>query len=282
MRLHKAVLPSSSFTITLMGDLHIGSNGCHVEGIQKVIDNVASTKRSYFVSMGDNVDAVCTDDKRYHYVKGDSPLPLQQCATAVELLKPAAKKCLLILKGNHEDTLHRFGDITCELIAKPLGAAYGGYVSKLGVYDKHGLIFKAYLWHGPMRGAISSKAKDYTQRQANMKASVRRYLENKASDCAILAMGHSHLLLLSEPAPKLLMSDDGEKMISSYLPRPEGHETYIEPDRRWYVNTGSYLKSQILGDDSYAEKAGYDPIELGHAEVVVEDRKIVDIRKVVA
>lgn len=280
MRLLKAKMPSS-FRLVLMGDLHIGSNGCHTGGIMTLMDEIAASSDMYFVCMGDWVDAVCSDDKRFHYTKGELSLPLQQCALAKELISPAAHRCLAALKGNHEDKLHRFGDITQDLIAAPLRIPYGGYVCKLALEDSWGPLFKSYLWHGPLRGSVTSNAKDYAQRQANMKAAVRRYLENKASDSSVMALGHTHRLLIMEPAPKLLMSDDGVQLKSSYLPHPEPGARYIEPDSRWYVNTGSYLKSQVLDEDSYAELAGYDPIELGHAEIVVEDRKIVAVKRMV-
>ena len=280
MRLLTAKVPSS-FKLVLVGDIHLGGNGCHVEGVKKLVNSIKREQNTYFVNMGDTVEAICSDDKRFHYVKGAESLPIQQCAMAVELFKPAKDKCLAWLKGNHEDKLHRFGDIANDLMAQPLGVPYGGYVCKLAIRDAFGLLFKAYLWHGPIRGSVASNAKSYVQQQANMKASVRRYLEGKASDCAVMAMGHTHKLLLTEPSPKLLMTDDTIQLKASYLQPPEPGETYLEPDRRWYVNTGSYLKSQVLGDDSYAELAGYDPIEIGHIEIIVRDRKIVAVQRVV-
>ncbi len=280
MRLLTATAPSS-FKLVLLGDLHIGSNGCCIEGLKRLLNRIKKDKSTYYVNMGDSVEAICSDDKRFHYVKGAEALPIQQCAMAVDLFRPVASKCWAWLKGNHEDKLHRFGDIANDLIARPLGVPYGGYVCKLSMSDKFGHLFKAYLWHGPLRGSVASNAKCYVQQQANMKASVRRYLESKASDCAVMAMGHTHKLLLAEPSPKLLMTDDTKQLKASYLQPPEPGESYLEPDRRWYINTGSYLKSQILGDDSYAELAGYDPVEIGHIEITVQDRKITAVQRVV-
>jgi hypothetical protein len=253
-----------------------------VQGVKALLDRIARSKDMFFVNLGDTVDAICSDDKRFHCSPNGNPLPVQQCEAAVKLFAPAARRCWAWLNGNHEEKLHRFGEIARDLMAVPLNVPYGGYACKLELRDKFGLLFKLYLWHGPIRGSVHSNAKDYTQRQANMKASVRRYLENKATDCAIMAHAHVHKLLVAEPAPKLMIADDGDKLTSGYLPPPEAGETYLEPDRRWYVSTGSYLKSQVLGSDSYAELAGYDPIELGHAEIVVEDRQIVTIKRVVS
>lgn len=280
MRLMRSVIPSSC-TVALFGDTHDGSRGYDKTGVDRLVDKIASDRNMRWAHMGDACDAICSDDKRFVFDPG-VPVPLQQARSVVSTFKPIAKKGIAFLQGNHENKLHRFGDFAKELIADPLGVPYGGYVCKVQLADKFGPICKLFLWHGPIRGSITSSAKDHQQRQANMKAAVRRYLENKASDCAIEALGHVHKLILVEPAPKLLLEDDGEKLHSRYLPAPRGSETYIEPDSRWYCSTGSYLKSQMLGCDSYAELAGYDPIELGHIEIDIRDRVIAGVRRVVA
>lgn len=617
MRLITATVPSSC-TVALLGDTHDGSLGYDKTGVDRLVDKIAGSKNMRWAHVGDVCDAICSDDKRFVF-NPDIPVPLQQTKSVVATFRPIAKKGLVMLKGNHDDKLHRIGEFLRDLIAEPLGVPFGGYTCKVQLADKHGPVCKLFLWHGPIRGSVTSNAKDYQQRQANMKARVRLYMENKASDCAVMAMGHcfdeeteiltptgwkkhqellpgqkvmtlnrdtgyleyntveqvhrytdykellhcsgksydfmvtpehglwtcsglsgsgranpykeetakeaegklrimrcsglmspdapglplndaqigflawlmaegslscdgkgainsiriaqsdapdgrlrallecvdgsglnwtmsrryiagveekckdgtsvthnynayrvtidqareaaawitqylssekdvhgalwgmnsqqaavfirnymradghvyrsdtgqlattrksyadllhgllvkagmrgtlsyreskgqytisvtkrtevtvkkerwsrvpysgvvwcvsvpngtlvvrrrgkhlitlnTHKLLVVEPAPKLLIEDDGTKLRSRYLPAPLGSESYIEPDSRWYCNTGSYLKSQMLGHDSYAEMAGYDPIELGHIEVDIEDRKIARVRRVVA
>ena len=280
MRLLSREVPDS-FTLDLLGDAHIGSVGCHFGGLVRWMDSIQGRDDALWANLGDTCDAICTDDKRFVFNK-DVALPIQQADDAVALFRPVASQCVAWLEGNHEFKLHRFGDYTRDLLCKPLRVPFGGYVCKVALRNQAGPVLKVFLWHGPIRGSVTSNAKDFQQRQANMKATVRRYLENKASDCAVMAFGHTHKLLVVEPAARLLMDDNGAAIQHRYLEAPLGSERYLEPDRRWYGNTGSYLRSQMLDQDSYAELAGYDPIELGHLRVTVQDRRLVSVDRVVA
>lgn len=274
-------LVKSDCDIYLHSDSHEGTMNCHTDGIDKLVDEVASNKKAYWVHLGDAIEAITTDDKRFSSETNREPIPLKQARSARDRYAKISKKCLAWLKGNHEESLSRFGDLTESVICEGRLYPYGGYVCKLALSDKHGALHKQFLYHGPRMARLSSNAKDHTQRIANMKAALRRCLENKACDCLVMAMGHTHKLLVSEPHPRLLMSDDGTKLVQHYLRVGDESANYIEPDCRWYCNTGSYLKSSIMGADSYAEIAGYDPIELGHLVVRVRDRKVVAIDRVV-
>ena len=53
---------------------------------------------------------------------------------------------------------------------------------------------------------------------------------------------------------------------------------YIHPDNRWYVNTGSFCRLYVEGVSGYAERAGYDPMEIGFPVLRVRDGKIQGIR----
>ena len=55
---------------------------------------------------------------------------------------------------------------------------------------------------------------------------------------------------------------------------------YIEPNHRYYVNTGTFLKTYGLGVDGYGERRGYDSIERGWVVVMVRDGKLTEVRKV--
>jgi len=62
-----------------------------------------------------------------------------------------------------------------------------------------------------------------------------------------------------------------------------GKDSFIHPDLRWYVNTGSFYKLYADGKNvsGYAERAGYDPNELGYVVVRVKDGIINDVERVV-
>ena len=278
MRLLKATIPSNC-DIALHGDTHFGSANCADDSVDEMLAWVMEKPNRRFVHMGDAIEAITTDDKRYQHRDDDTPIPLLQCKSVVSRYRAARKRGLVWLLGNHEFTLHRFGNLA-EHMANELGIPYGQWTTKLDLHDKHGRIGKIFLAHG-VGHVLNSNAKDYEQRVANMKASVKMRLVHKAADCIVMGFGHTHKLLVVDPAQRLILTDDGEQLHHKYLGAGDGAADYIEPDRRWYVNTGSFLRTYALDDSSYAERAGYDPIELGFAIVKIRNRKVVGVEKVV-
>lgn len=255
-----------------MGNI-MSSRDCH----ERVLEWIAMKRDRYFCSLGDEVEAICVDDKRFQWDAADPEnfIPLQQIKTVIKLYEKVAKRGLVWLDGNHNFALHRFGNLAAHA-AGELQIPFGTASCKLLLKDKHGPIAKVFLMH-PSRVTIRSNAKDWEQRRANMQASLKRLLVNKAGDCLVMAMGHVHLLLTVPPAHRLILTDDGKDIRQTYLGAGDGNGGYIEPERRWYAATGSFLRTQVLGISGYAERMAMDPVELGHVVVRVRDRKIVAV-----
>ena len=280
MRLLTATMPAN-YDLALVSDMHEGNRGCSHEGQADFREWLMGGNNRFFCHGGDAIEAITTDDGRYVYNKDqDAPIPLQQAQAVAEQYKPCRKRCLAWMAGNHEGMLHRVGDLTRDVICKDIGVKYGGRIMKLALNDRHGLQFKLFYVH-PSRTTIRSNAKDYTQQQANKLARLKMLLEQKAGDCLVMGIAHVHQLLVLDPVPRLILADDGESIHQRYLGAGDGAAGYIAPDRRWYCATGSFLRSQMLGTDGYAEVAMYDPVELGYIVVEVRDRKVVAVRRVV-
>jgi len=278
MNLLSATLPDS-FKLVLCGDTHEGNVAQYGKGIDQLIEWIGDSG-AYFAFLGDEADCVCSDDKRYKHSASKDPFPIRQANAVVERWKPISRRGLVWLNGNHNEKLARFGNLTKDVVCRGLGIPYGTWTCKLRINARDGRqMFKMYLTHG-FRGSITSNAKDWEQRMANMKAALKMRLVHKAGDCLVMAMGHLHKLLLVEPAKRLILSDDGGKIRQLYLASGDGTHPYIEPDRRWYCCTGSFLRTFVEGDDSYSEIAGYDPVELGYILLSVANRKIVSIEPV--
>ena len=110
-----------------------------------------------------------------------------------------------------------------------------------------------------------------------------------------MAKGHTHKLIVSKPAKELYLTDDGERITQRYTYDDLQRESYIDPNLRWYVNTGSFLKlyhepieqedehgnKERLPISGYAEQGEYDPVELGFAVIEVRDRQVTDVKKIV-
>lgn len=271
--------------MALIGDTHFGSSLICEEGVDIAIEWL--DKRMHFgFHMGDWMESFLVDDP---YFQADTTSIIgadKQRDYVIKKFYSVRRHLIGGLMGNHELRLLKYGNPVKD-ICKGLNIAYGTYVSVLRLYDKQGYLFSLYLGHGWR--SISSNAKDFEQRQANMKAVLKMQLKYKAGDCLVMGIGHTHKLLKVEPTPQLYLMHEGEmgkgKQQSYYLNEDKvtGRE-FIDPDQRWYVNTGSFYKlaTELLGDDGepisgYAECKGYDPIELGFPVLSVRDRELQNI-----
>lgn len=261
--------------IYLHGDTHEGNSASATGELDRFLNKVAREKNSYLVHMGDEIEATMIDHKYYDPLTTDEALPLFQMKNVVKRYKKVAKKTLVWMYGNHPRRLAKFGNLTQELCER-LGVNFGTYSCKLILENaKTGaLIGKMFLHHG--FGSIKSNAKDFEQSNANKKANLKKKLVGKAADCIVMAIGHTHQLLCVDPAKKLIMLDDGEKLKQEYLQIANSSDSYIEPDRRIYLNTGSFVKTYIEGVDTYSDIAGYDPAEIGYCTVHIKDGKVVN------
>ena len=280
MQLFSRALPADC-NIYLASDLHVGSLNTHYHGIQGLVDAVAKDKKGFLILLGDLGEAICVDDKRFDPETNDPALtvPVRQYERVVDLLKPIAKKILYINDGNHDYKLARVINFVRDVVCKQLDVPYGTYSSKLTVCDGKGNPqFKLFTTHG--YGNVNSAADDPIRRDANQRLSLKRKLQNKAADVSLMAMGHTHKLLVTPPTHALYLCDDGTKINQRYL--TPVHETgeYIHPDHRWFVNTGSFLKNFCLGASSYSERFGYDPVPLGYVKAEITDYKIRDCKRI--
>jgi len=276
MRLLTVKLPPDC-DIGLHGDTHFGNALMSRDKLDLFRRWVRRRKSRFWVHMGDGVDAIPTNDPRYYDGESEQDIPLLQVSECVRFYRGISNRCLVWIKGNHPQKHHRIGNLAKE-ICRRLDVEYGTWTTKLRLInqDTGKQMVKLYLTHS-VGNTLNSRAKDYEQRIANMNASLKRRMAPLAGDCLIMAMGHTHKLLNCRPAKRLILYDDGEKIKQKYLEAGDGDAEYIEPDRRWYVNTGSFVKLHKLDTDGYAERAGYDPIELGFIIVKIRKGEVVDV-----
>ena len=268
-----------------MGDTHEGTVLQAKDAIQEFINMVLEpydgVKTNYVIHHGDEIEAFTVDHKFYNAETSNEPIPLQQAKEVIKDFKPIRKNILAWLLGNHPWALHKFGNITRDVICKELGIEYGTYTLKYSFNNKKNETqWKLFATHG--RKGISSTADDPSRREANMKLILKRHLQHKASDAQILSKAHSHKLLILEPTANLYLYDDGEKIKKGYTkPIVYLEHSYIPPDQCWYVNTGSFLKLYEMGVSGYAEMAEYDPVEIGFAIAKVRDHHVIGVDKII-
>ncbi len=272
-RVHKLYLAS---------DFHDGSANRHRDGQLALYERIAKEKDSRLLEGGDDIEGIVVDDKRYiqESVDTKTSVPLLQAQNCVKERWEIRKKIVGKLIGNHEVTLLKFGNLMRDIICKDLGVPYGTYTCVLTVRDLQGKqMYKVFYTHG--RRNIGSTSEDPKRRKANMEYQLKKHLYRKMADCLIMAEGHHHKLLISEPEPELQLVSTGKRLHQTYTRNP-GSVREIPPDLRYYAGTGSYRG--LYGEPGkidYGEIGGYDPEELGsvcfhmNGDTVEEAEKVI-------
>jgi predicted phosphodiesterase len=262
-----------TFEIIAGSCTHVGSIMCHRNGIYKTVNYIRSTKNCYFIHLGDWIEAVMTDDKRYNappkeLQDKEQPVPLLQADDAVSMFEPIKDRIIVGLSGNHERKLNRFGNIA-KYICRELQIPYGTESCRIILNYKHEPMFNIFAMHG--NRIFTSNAKDFEQRIANKKAALKLYLQEQMGNAAVMLCGHAHWIGIVPPAPRLYLVDTPDGMKQDYLSGSTA-PGYISPDQRWYACCGSARKSRLDGYDDYAQN--YPPVELGFVKIIVQDGKI--------
>jgi hypothetical protein len=277
-----------SWNLFLAGDSQWGNIGTHEKGIDKFFDMVHSEYRgcshNRVAWMGDTIDTIDIADKRFDFRESKMHLIRSQRDHALNRLSAIKNELIIFLNGNHEQrVINTYGDISDEMAAW-LGCVYGTRCCVpqfIGPNDR--LQFRTFLHHG--FGKLLSNAKDWVQSQANLKAALKQRLQHLFSGAALMAMGHTHQLHVVSPDPSLqITTDDAGELQQVYRERDE--RTYIDqaaaivPEQyRWYVNTGSFLRTYTEGVDGYAERAGLRPVEMGFAVACIRDGRLTKVYK---
>lgn len=278
MNILEATVPSNC-DIVLMSDTHEGTKLQDSKGVKKTIEDVRTGKDTFFIHLGDEIEAITVDDKRY-FVSDKGQLPYNQMETVCRQFAPIKSRCLTWLDGNHPLKLWKFGLLTRDKLCKELSIPYGTYSCVLKLKDKHGPLFKIFLTHGYRK--IGTSAWDPIRRVANMRLQLKNMLMNKVGDCLVMAMGHTHKLLTVTPEEWLYIVEQNSRLRQKYFASAIGVDGFIHPDHRFYVNSGSYVKNfGANGEPSgYAETLGLDPTQLGFAKLEIRDRAISQIKEI--
>lgn len=272
---------SPSHRIALVGDVHKGNRASHERAWQDFLRRLKNEDDLFMFGMGDYLESITVDDYRFSPdVHDGRQTPLNQYEELKNDLAPVRHKILGLLFGNHEHKLWRFGNLIKRL-CEELEIPYGSFSAKLSVYPAEYLsknpYYRGYFAHGSF--GVTSRADDPLRRNVNMILSLKRRLSEMAGDCAIMGCGHIHRLLYGAPAGELYMYTKEGHLRSAYT-KGEQHDTYIDPNLRHYVCTGSFLRSVLLGATTYSELAMYAPIQMGYQIVHVNNGNIVNVEPV--
>ena len=279
----------------LFGDAHMCSRFHYDRGLDVIMEMANSPwgglphTRNFLWDHGDTAEAIFHDDPRFDFDSQDpNDTVMTQKEFVVKRYKPFGDKLLGITDGNHLDNkrFKLFGKIT-KSICDDLGVRYGTFSSRLTYLRRSSrmsvkpIMFRHFVAHG--WGNVNSRVKPYRRAACNMEIQLRAQLENKASDCMLMSMGHTHKLITCRPDERLFLFGDNKIRADWTNSRPYygGTERFIPEDLRWYFNSGSLLRLyNDNGQVGYAERSGYDPIPIGFGICEIREGAISDIKRI--
>ena len=245
-----------------LGDIHLGNVGCDKKHLQEIIDYIKGKKNCYWLGMGDMVETINVNDKRFdpksidpsYRIADLDDLSTKQFADICKMLRPIKDKCIGLLTGNHEETsrLHYYRDVTLDL-CRELNTQYLSYDAFIRLKFKRnsrpsgGLIYTIYATHG-FGGSRRNGPK--VSRLEDLAA---------AFDADIIMVGHEHKKIIAPPITKLRCPHEGALR--------------LESRKQLAIMTGSFLKGYIPGAITYVEKKGYAPADLGVVKIMIKPEK---------
>ena len=242
------------FYLVFLGDFHIGNPAHDKKLLKRHLEQMPKNALIWF--MGDMAEFIDWRDKRFEARSVDSyfwneldRLHIAYVEYVAELLWPLRDQIVCLHDGNHERKLHPTYQPGYELARKlelldhyaASAEAYtrvrflhraGGRVRSVMVNTHHG-------WQaGRMSGAKHNE--------------MAKSLAWIGSD--IVVRGHSHELF-AEP--------------STVLVEPSKNMDHLIYRNRYVAHSGSYFQSRTGEGASYAERAQYPPMPLGHVRFLV-------------
>lgn len=255
-------------------DLHLGARACDEARLQRDISAIEADPNAYWIGGGDYIDAICqVGDRRYRpsslarWALGEDDVMGTQVNYAAAMLKPIAHKCLGLVDGNHEAAaVTWYGrnvywslveKIALEAGVQPESLALGvqGFLKlkfRRGTPGSYGSTWtmNIYLHHGYGGGKLAG----------GHALALERAMGTYNAD--LILMGHRHVRVFTD---KLQIGPDPVRGCS---------EKY-----RAAAFTPSYLRAHIEPShrgcpvDTYAERAGYFPKDLGTLPITVIPNK---------
>ncbi|MBC7128377.1 MAG: metallophosphoesterase [Thermoplasmatales archaeon] len=248
------------FRIIPIGDLHIGNAGCDIKKIKALIDWIAEKENTFWIGMGDYLEAINYTDKRFDptavakkFLNCLDNLVEEQKNEFINLFEKIKHKCIGLHAGNHEEAIRRFYHIdVTEEIAKE--------------FNVKNLRYSAFTTLQFIRGKDNWKTKatrNFVIFSTHGRAGGRRggnkinRLEDLMAwfDADIYLLGHAHKKILTTISQ---LSINGKKKQQLIYKKKIGGVT------------GSFLQGYALGSTtSYVERYEYPPTDLGVIKITI-------------
>ena len=247
-------LPKEGINLYAFGDLHIASIAFEEAKFRKLIKTIKEDENGYWIGMGDFGDCISRQDKRFEqeslrerYRNKIHILPQLEAEELKTFLSPIKDKCLLFLRGNHEDALRKYYsyDLTwelCNYFNFPYGSEDAFLRLTLKNHGKSGINLDIFACHG------YGNSRKWGSRL------------NKLSDlfssfeAQIYLMAHQH-------------SEGLIKEVRLSLPQ-KGKLDLVEKVRLG-VCVPSFYKTYQVGTDTYSSKRLFPPSSIGYTKIMI-------------
>lgn len=251
--------------ITPLGDIHLGNALCDEKLLRETVAEIEADPLHYWGGMGDYGDFINRSDRRHReshlapWLHGVDDLSTAQIDRIVEILGPIKDKCLWLVRGNHEDLIHKKyeHDVYAELcrrlgacVERPLEIGYRGFVRvRLHRGRARGGTFTVvfYIHHGYGGGRLEgAKALKLGRLPKSWRADIYLY-------------GHSHVKY-ALPAHAVEPARGADKLVGRDL---------------WLLMTGTFLRSyDVEGKlEVYSEEKDFPPTAIGVPEIRITPDK---------
>ena len=238
------------FYIYPIGDIHAGSIHCAEDEIRRKVDEIRKQKNALWIGMGDYADCITSNDKRWssyglaEWVLEDDIIDSQR-SWLKKLFNPIKGKCIGLLTGNHEETIHdRHQDAITRHLCEDLEVPFLGYSCFVDLHfsrinSSSRTLVQIHAFHGA--GAAASDGGKLMR--------LMRLVNDIQAD--IYLMGHLHDIVVK--SPHRLRCVNGRVKSIPLVAAITGSwmRAYTQPK-----------KNEMMGI-SYAEKKGYVPNRIG-------------------
>lgn len=146
--------PNAEYKIYCIGDIHAGTIHCVEDDVKRKIQEIKSTKNAMWIGMGDMAEFITPSDPRWNgdaiasWVKKDD-IGHSQEGWIIDLFTPIKDRCIGLLYGNHEDTIHKHShQDVAQHICDGLGVKNLGYSTWVHLFFKRENSNEAHLIKG--------------------------------------------------------------------------------------------------------------------------------------
>jgi len=238
-----------------VGDVHLGSRACSLNRFKETIKAIDADPKALWIGMGDYAEYIGFKDKRFDPAGISDDIKVSDLGKIgsvhqhmfMDLVYPIRKKCVGLLKGNHEERYehhthseHMHAEMCEKLGVKDLG--YSCFVDLIFRTRSQDYKFRVVAHHGA----------GYASTTGGKVNKLIRFM-NDFPLADVFIMGHVHQKL-QHSRPIISANEDCTKLVEI---------------NQLGVVSGSYLKTYSEGAATYGEMKGYSPVALGSSAIII-------------